>query len=799
MMRLVFAAAALFAAVVPLSAYTVSSFQPPFKRLVIIKVDGLNGSLLYRTMQGHNPQTGKSPLPWFSHIFDRGGIVFDNFYVRGVSLSAPSWSLLDTGQHTVIRGNVEYDRYTGQVYDYLNVFPFYLGYARSRAVDMPGVEVLDRAGIPLLIDRFNYEQTLQSFQLFQRGVVWTTLKNALLGAFSGKALISVIESAAPISLSSSLANQIENILVRGLRSPQFIYLDLFTGNADHEGHATSKPEALLHVMEELDALLGRIATAIRQSPLADETLLAVVSDHGMNNEPGVISQTYNLPDLFNSPQGGAHHVVTDREQLSDYKLKGINPLVHRVVTPSTSSFYLNGEASRYPTAWFDIDGNERCAVHLRNSDINKIHILLLELARTDLKPSLRSAAAVSLQDTIEKHRMRWAAESTELSQELDALAQAIAERKERITNLSKPDKDSRDRGEDKADRRMRLELQHWQREHSAYETYLEHLNRLLAFHPDTKKRFAESINDLIPEMSLGDNNTVGDLEHYIAGPAAGGLVVREDGRLDEEESFRHIDYFALLSQQRARNNPQPQLSPKPIDFIAMALPAQQYEAGIPEPQHAYWLYADADHQLVILQDTDGRLCLRPVRRLSQDAAGYIHWEQQPWRGGLPLALFEDDRLNVSDSDRSTWLSGWHTERDWLLATHKCRYSNAVIGIPEELSPVAANVPGKPGLNPTRLRYERRRRELVQADFHVFASDHWNFNARFPNAGGNHGSFLRISTHSVWMMAGAGLPVVRIEEPYDSLNFASTILSLVGRTPPMPDRVVTIPAAELSSQ
>jgi hypothetical protein len=89
------------------------------------------------------------------------------------------------------------------------------------------------------------------------------------------------------------------------------------------------------------------------------------------------------------------------------------------------------------------------------------------------------------------------------------------------------------------------------------------------------------------------------------------------------------------------------------------------------------------------------------------------------------------------------------------------------------------------------RYEQRRRELVQADFHIFASDHWNFNVRFPNPGGNHGSFLRISTHSVWMMAGGGLPVRKVEEPYDSLNFASTILSLLGRTPPMPDRVVPL--------
>jgi hypothetical protein len=141
-------------------------------------------------------------------------------------------------------------------------------------------------------------------------------------------------------------------------------------------------------------------------------------------------------------------------------------------------------------------------------------------------------------------------------------------------------------------------------------------------------------------------------------------------------------------------------------------------------------------------------------------------------------------------DRADWLSAWHTEREWMHAVHRCEYSNAVIGITEELSPVAANVQGPQGVNPILLRFERRRRELVQADFHVFASDHWNFNSRSPNPGGNHGGFFRISTHSVWMLSGAGIPAKLVIEPYDSLNFASTVLSLTGQRPPMPDRVVT---------
>lgn len=44
---------------------------------------------------------------------------------------------------------------------------------------------------------------------------------------------------------------------------------------------------------------------------------------------------------------------------------------------------------------------------------------------------------------------------------------------------------------------------------------------------------------------------------------------------------------------------------------------------------------------------------------------------------------------------------------------------------------------------------------------------------------NHGSFFRISTHSVWMMERAGISVRDVEDRYDNLNFASTILSLTG--------------------
>jgi hypothetical protein len=219
----------------------------------------------------------------------------------------------------------------------------------------------------LSIDAFGYMHTRESFQLFQRGVYWPTLKHALRRHFSKSDMLATLEHAGAPSFEEALDDETASELTSALQQAKILYLDFFTASLDHAAHATNDPAALYQVLRRLDTLTGRIWTAIQNSPMADQTIFAVVSDHGMNNVPGIFSQTFSLPDLFNSPSGGAHHVMTDRYQLSDYKLKGLDPLVHRIITPSTASFYLSGEASRYPTAWLDIDGNERTAVHLRNS------------------------------------------------------------------------------------------------------------------------------------------------------------------------------------------------------------------------------------------------------------------------------------------------------------------------------------------------------------------------------------------------------------------------------------------------
>src|SRR5712675_2298046 len=94
--------------------------QPRARRVVIIKIDGLPYEMVERFARERDPMTGRSLLPWFDNVFFKNGTRVTNFYVRGMSLSAPSWSTLDTGQHLHIKGNVEFDRDILRTYDYLN-------------------------------------------------------------------------------------------------------------------------------------------------------------------------------------------------------------------------------------------------------------------------------------------------------------------------------------------------------------------------------------------------------------------------------------------------------------------------------------------------------------------------------------------------------------------------------------------------------------------------------------------------------------------------------------------------------
>jgi hypothetical protein len=781
------------------------------KRLVIVKCDGLPYDLVDRFVKQRDNQTGKSALPWIDYIFYQRGSRLANFYVRGMSLSAPSWSLLETGQHLHIKGNVEFDRYTLHSYDYLNFFPVYVAGIVGDRIDMPGVEVLDSLGLPLLPDAFGHEERYLTTSLYQRAVRYSTLQGGLQNRFKKSPKELFDEWTMGFEMRSALRDELVRELIGKLANPNIRYLDLMLMDYDHIAHHNNDTASQLAVLKDMDSIIGQIWTAIQQSPLADDTALVIVSDHGFNTDPQIYSQGYNLVKLLGSRAGGGHHVITKRRLMLDYAIKGVNPLVPLITTTTQDTYYLKGQSTDYPTAMLDFDGNERASVQLRDSDLNLLHILLQQMQRRDLPDDQHKAASDAFFSVIERRRPEWQQNLNDLKTELKALNEAIAaQRKLWEAQPKKFTKEQTAAGLDDAAKRIYVQLDRWEREQKEYGEYAATLQNLLKLSAEAFTPTDIKIASVIPKQSMGDRNTIYQLQNYIAGLGPNGLVLKSDGSLDMERSFVRINYFELLHGVSVRNNVQRGITNRPIDMIATRLSRELVLPLIDDTdidEDVIWVSNAANRQALILsrRDANGQLSFRylPVTNLAQDADGRLHLQSIAWQTDLPLRIYEDPNLNIATNDRTAWLSQWHTDLEWLEALHRTDYSNGLIGLQEELArhPYDKLSSDDPTLTPAQRSMRdlaRRQRELVEADMLIVANDHWNFDVRGFNPGGNHGSFFRISTHSTFMIAGGqktNIPrAFVIDQPYDSLSFVPTLLALTGNlrddnepVPPLRDK------------
>jgi hypothetical protein len=768
------------------------------KRIVILKVDGLPYEMIDRFARERDPLTGKSRLPWFDHVFYANGTRITNFYVRGMSLSAPSWSLIDTGQHLQIKGNVEFDRDILHTYDYLNFLPFIVKQATRGNVDMPGTEVLDTVRVPMLIDAYDNYQRKVGSQLYGRGAPIALLQRAAESKFLRNPIDLAAEFVSGLETRNIILDQEERELIARLDDPRVRYLDLLMMNFDHTAHHNNDRDSHLHALQEIDAVVGRLWVAIQKSSMANDTAFLVVSDHGFNTDEQVISQGFNLVKLLGSANGGGHHVITKRRLLMDYSVKGVNPFVPPITTTASQSYYLKDQGAEYPTALLDFDGNERAGLHLRNTNLNVIHILYQQLQRKDLPPPVRAAATDAFFAAIDRDRKYWQDDFARFDRELAALGRAAE--KQRELCLQQPKKfppDQVELGRDDNARRICVQAKQWAEFHARYTEYIATMRNLLALKRDTFDPRKLKIEDLMPKDAMGRRNSINDLQNYVVGLSKNGLMLKPDGTLDLDRSFIRLNYFDLLHEQAVRNNVQSAVSNRPVDFIATRIPLAEIAAALPDDAKAdndpVWLYAGKDRQALILPrgESAGQLQLRylPIANLTQNVDGTIHFDRADWRAGFPLKMLEDPRLDVPDRGRATWLDQWHTDVEWLHALHKTQYSNGLIGLHEQFTQFIApgmndSAPNLSGDERELGEFRRRQRRLCESDLMVFANNHWNFDVRGFNPGGNHGSLFRISTHSTLMFAGGdntGIPRgLAVTEPYDSLSVVPTVLALSGR-------------------
>jgi hypothetical protein len=479
----------------------------------------------------------------------------------------------------------------------------------------------------------------------------------------------------------------------------------------------------------------------------------------------------------------------------DYSIKGIYPLVPLITSTSPDTYYLKGETTTYPTAMLDFDGNERASVHLRDSDLNTLHILLQQLQRDRLKDQVRQAVFNSFFAVIDRRRAEWQRVLKALQSELEALDRAIIEQRKLWESQPKKfSKEQQDAGLDDAAKRVWVQLDRWQRERREYAEYAQILQNLVSLSAEAFDPNKIKIASVIPKMSMGEPNSIYELQNYVVGIGPDGFVLNSDGSLNIEKSFVQIDYFSLLHGVTVRNNVQRGVTNRPIDLIATRLTRDLVLPLIEDrdiDEDVIWVTAAANRQALLLSrhDAEGVLSLRylPISNLTQDANGRLQFKSISWQSGLPLQIFEDPNLIFPGGDRTAWLSEWHTDSEWLQALHKTHYSNGLVGLHEELARhLIEKLSTSNSLSDqerSMRNFARRKRELVEADLLIVANDHWNFDVRGFNPGGNHGSFFRIATHSIFMLAGGpktNLPQgFIVDTPYDSLSFVPTLLAITG--------------------
>lgn len=770
-----------------------AAFPQGVKRIVIIKIDGLPSYYVDRFVKERDPVTGRSRLPWIEEAFYKNGTRLSNFYTRGMSLSGPSWGQLDTGQHLQIKGNVEFDRFTLHAYDYLNFFPYYVNYGLSKKADMPAVEVLDQLGIPLFSDLFPFEKKYTSQQLYQRGNSWDSIAGGFVNMLPRNRDDVVDEWTLGFDLRNMVIDQnIRDIAGKVVKNPEIDYLDFFSVSFDHASHHFNDPAIRYEALKYVDRAVGTIWTAIQRSSRANETALVLISDHGFNSQEGTFSQGFNLVKLLASRAGGGHHVITKRRLMMDYAIKGIYPLVPLITTTSNDSYYLKGQSTKYPTALVDFDGNERSSIHLRENDLNVLHILFQQLRENKLAPDVRKAAADEVLRIIGRHRRSWQDTADQMESELDALQRWIETEQKEVSPLPKKRTKGVPARQAEANRRRAALLEIAVDQEADYRKYLQTVKNLLALKEATFDPKKLDIERFIAPGAMGEPNTIFDLQNYVVGLSENGLTIDQSGRLDGEASFTHVNYFKLLHDQAVRSNVQEKVGNRPIDFVATRLPLDR--VGLPDElrptEDPVWLYSSEQKQALLLtrRNENGDQSYRyvPVSGLHQEDGGKVVFQIEELSDGFPLKIFEDAQFAVKQDERADWLGRWHSETDWLNAVHRTEYSTAIIALNEQMDrhPLPENTTGSSG--DERLIYElrQRQRQLTEADMLIMANDHWNFDVRGFNPGGNHGSFLRRSTNSTFMIAGGrdtGIPRgLEVDAPYDGLSFMATLLRLMGK-------------------
>ncbi len=806
-------------------------------RLVLIKSDGLPPDLLaavamperseylrrlpyaeelQQAMEAYRKRTGREIiLPNIRRYFFENGVYAENTYSETLTLSAVAWSVIETGQPSVVKGHGTFSRDTSYVRSHLDGFRDTMDAMRHQGEKTSALWNLDQAGVSLVMDAYDLDRTWTSPHIYRRignrellveaGRRWLDNNQDGFGNIVRSHLSRLVTGIDYIEWAQEMAGLFtaRKILERDLTgAEQYDYISPLFTLMDHQQHIDPHPKNLIHWLVKLDLLVGEIFGAVERSDRRERTVVALVSDHGSEIDPGKVAFSFPLTKVFRTPLLGGHTVKTMLVEAAWKALSTPIPGIDfpRVYESEYSPYGKNVDPKAgendYVTCFIDPFGNARATVNLRNNDLNRLHLILMKLKR---KPDearfskLRELFRATLRQT-----RVWLEPDLALYRDYHEGSQDLARHLAAKTDNYSLDSVWRLNEEAKRDAPQIAALQ-----------------RLLGIRFDCDGRgdcfdelfsTAFQIEDYIPKGYLGLANNIYQLSHYTIGLDDDLHWVEKT--VDAQGNRVAMDYFQILSNYQASNAPVNGLR-NPFDLLATPVPPQRImpvllERGLAASsdrlRNVVWVKSTARSnpakggEALILQTMEGLVKYVPVLHFRQLEDLSFDFDLASHQD--PLALLAGKGFEPpTGTDPLRWAMTFHERQEWLEAIHKTEYSTAVCILLDILNDAVPEFVdsrdfqdyliyfSSDELKQRYLRGLKRKYSSQEPDFVVWADSLWNFNSKARTSGGSHSGLRPMASRTTLLVWGGDETQVDrgrvISGVATTLDVAPTLLRAVG--------------------
>ena len=411
-------------------------------------------------------------------------------------------------------------------------------------------------------------------------------------------------------------------------------------------------------------------------------------------------------------------------------------------------------------------GNPRFDLYLRHSDLNRIHLLLLESLRFR-NDSIKIGRIFAEFRRVFRSVRPWLEKDANSMLQAATVFQKWSERHLLAGEPSAKDAASRLASESRRHRKQS-----------------DILRRLLAVPMEEAEwrvfvRSGFDITELIPKGYFGPPNSLDQLARYVVG----WLKPPEERWLQPDQAlFRTLDYPQLFASYQALN-PDIYGNRYPFNYFVTGVPVDRLiDPEGPPLRQALWLLASGNRgQAAILEAKDGTMWYSPLKSLDRKQGLY---RLRPSNHPDPLKY--PQRL---------W-SRWLDPRRWVLGTAELESSLAPIILLElfrkNFESFLTGSQGRSVLIPfdsangrqEQIRALRFRFDQSIPDCRVWMRQGWNVNTMGQQPAGSHGGFLPLETQIAFMAWGGGALGLRrgvqFSGAYLTLDIMPTLLDAIGR-------------------